>query len=266
MRFKMKTAEQIYFLNDMPLAYKEKYGEEPEAETKKIINEIFNEISTLFVSKYITNISYEFVEDNLTKKIKGNMKDYYDLVITLGGKGQTLFDCVKKKIRYIEHEKVKLKRCLLEKKLDEMKMGFIYDDEKIKNIKNKISKIKEPKILIVDDIIFSGNSITKAKEILDIKWNVDIITLLTFENILKDKNNNVYAGMYIKSGVWPDENQDLWCLRDLVEDDAVFFADGESTSFMGQKEFSKEYMFGDNYEKANTLVKKLEEILQNKNK
>lgn len=244
-----KAAKCIYFFNDMMFALEDMFtGKIPE-ELKQEELKLFWNMTERFVSDKVVPLESDLVMFNLKQNIQALQNKEYDLAVILGQKGNTLFNKIYSDIHVRNKKLLTIKRYFKNETLNDMEMDFTTNHKEAEEIKHFLNESKGLEILFIDDIVFSGGTIKKAKEILDIRsQEVDIITMIALEEAMRVKENHTYAGIYINDNAWPAAQSDLWCFRDLIEDDAVPLRNGKAASFLYQEEFSRQFMFGKHHE------------------
>lgn len=245
------SANYIYFFNDLLFAIEDLYGGKIPSEIEKKEKELFWNVSLHFKTKMVVPLDSDFVLFNLNQNLFHIKNKNYDLAIILGSKGKSLLNKISSSLHIKNKMLLTIKRYFIDEKLDDLKTEFLLNHEEISELKNFLKEKDDLNILIIDDIIFSGGTIKTAKEMLGItSENFDIITMIAFKDSIENSEDRIYSGIYINDISWPNAETDLWCFRDFIEMDAVPIKNRESTSFLQQKNFSKKFIFGEQYDKV----------------
>lgn len=250
-----EIAKCVYFFDDLRFALEEVFDGKVPKELVEKEKLLFWSMSSCFVSENVIPLESNFVLYNLKQNLRALKHKQYDLAILLGKKGEALLKTIADDLCISNKCVLSIKRYFIDETLEDMAIDFQVDKNEIENIRNILKNKVDAKILFIDDIVFSGGTLNRAKETLNITSNkVDVITMVAFEEAIRENVNNIYSGIYINDATWPNASTDLWCLRDLIEIDAVPIKNGNATSFLQQKEFAQKYIFGALYGKVVEMV------------
>ncbi len=94
--------------------------------------------------------------------------------------------------------------------------------------------------------------------------NVDLslAVLVSFKDI-SNRVSKIYSGYYIDKYTWPNDDAELWCFKDFVEKKSLKIKDRESISFIDDRQFCEQQVFGNNYLKAKGAIMKFRECIAN---
>lgn len=233
--------DKIYFFNDSQ-AYGNKYNNLIQKDN------LVSDLAKQFKSSKVVTLDY----DDLCQKINCSISKEitYDAVVMIGEKGKILFDQIKRNLRYRDLYQIDVKRIFS----SDFSEGFDckYNVKQIPQISFK----QYNKILIVDDIVYTGGTIRALVN----SYNLDInrcliVTLIKF----KDFNEPIeqFCGYVVDEYTWPNGDSELWCLWDFIEKDSCPNMSKKYQTLIDNEKFCRNQVFGENYLKAKEIIDRM---------
>lgn len=248
----MKANTMVLF-NDIELFLKSNKTQYKK-EVFDIVNKKIYEMSFLFSNKEIKIIDYYSLLQSIRMQLEIISLSKYDCILTVGDRGNDFWNDIKDLVPHLKKRKIDIKRCFVDEKLDTLETKYLYNKQQIEEIKEILNN--NCRVLLVDDIYFSGGTINKLVELLNLR-EIDIITLVSFRiNAVRI----LASGMYIDKKAWPDEDTDIMCVSDFFDELGMVFENGKSRSFI-QDEFSKRWCFAEKIFEAKKIIQEITTIL-----
>lgn len=245
----------IYFFNDITLDQMNHIEDISQEHLSAIIEQSYIQISELFISNTVVNLEYNQLVQHLISSLENDIS-YYSHVILVGNKGADLFERIKKYIKYDKLVLININRVFLTDLSDGFECEYNYD------VSSNINTT-DNRILIVDDIVYTGETIKKVIDLLKLgNKNLTVASLIVFKDFV-DSVSSIHSGYYIDKYSWPIDNVELWCFKDFIEKRSLNIKGKQSSSFIDDKFFCEKYVFGEHYDCAKSIVEKTRYELAN---
>lgn len=245
---------KIYFYDDVSMIL-EKYEYPNKSTLIEQAKRCFKDISSFFISNEIVNLDFSNISINLRNNFVKNTK--FDVVIIIGKKGQLTFDAIKSKLEYSSVIKIGIRRIFTQ----ELSCGFDCEYEVDNNVSLDLSKMKS--VLIVDDILYTGQTVLKVIDLLNLdNTKVSLAALVSFKDI-SNRVWKIYSGYNVDKYTWPNDDAELWCFKDFIEKSSLKIKNRDYISFIDDESFCKKQVFGENYIKAKAEISFFRKCISN---
>lgn len=246
-----KIPNTIYFFNDV---IEELYDYENVIDVNPFIR-AYNQMTNLFISNEVIQLDYFEAIENLKSILSTDR--FYDWVILIGYKGARLFNYINRHVKFNRVEIFNINRIFFSNLSYGFECDYIYSTAKNININSTAN------VLIVDDILYTGNTLRKVMEVLRIDpHKADVASLISFKDSI-NLFSQVYSGYSIDNFTWPIENVELWCFRDFIEEYSLRMKDNINVSFIDDELFCTKQIFGNNYGKAKDIIYEIRNVIKN---
>lgn len=235
----------IYYFNDIEMIH--------QSGSKELMRYV-SELTHCFMSEKIIVLHFQEVLKQLKRQLKGTR---FDLVLCIGNKGKKILEKIEQDITFDKCVTVNIKRVFKTKFTEGFECEYIYDINQ-----DHINIMNEGNVLIIDDILYSGQTIDKVIHMLNIEdCNIAIASLISFKDYVAEKEYEFYHGYYVDKYTWPNDDAELWCLMDFVEETSLNLKDQKAMSIIDDEQYCKETIFGSKYAKAKEVVENIRKIV-----
>ncbi|RWC50501.1 phosphoribosyltransferase family protein [Mesorhizobium sp.] len=244
---------RVFFFNDAEFAIEDRANKSEIEQVRRA----FSQVSRYMKSPEVSVIDYQLCRINFENALSSA---HYDEVICLGGKGLSLYNRVKRSLTAGRVRELKIRRVFEDQSLDSFEFGMAMssgDYVELERIANK-------SILIVDDVIYTGRTLDFVLKCIGDSNTVSMLTMVAMEHTRDNLGRQLFAGLIIPGGPWSgrDQDQDLWCFRDLIESDAVVYSTGKAESFIEREDIMRRYLFGDDYGAVTSVISEIRHLFK----